>query len=225
MTQASQTLLWVTSNCRQPQNTPCFLNLCVGKQQQLEFVAMVSEVFRHHNSGCHRCPQAQKMLHRELPLYVKPLFHFHVSGVRLQGMSCSEGDFLSKLETIKDRKSRIFFSLLFRKRWITENNVSQQGHLALGREDGGFGALLWTSSGTSEPHEHSRWQSSGSTQEQGHWKALGYGFVVKYPRFTVCISSKSPYGLITREIPLNTAGKYLILGINMAARPIHTAVL
>lgn len=68
MTQASHTLLWVTSNCRQPRNIPHFLNLCLGKQQQLELVAGVFEVFRHHNSGCHRCTQAQKMFHREPPL-------------------------------------------------------------------------------------------------------------------------------------------------------------
>lgn len=157
----------------------------------------------------------------------KLLFHLHVSGTRLQGLSCSGRDSNRvKMRGHKGQKSGIFFPpLLFRRRQITENNASQWGHLTLGRQHGSFEALLWTSSGTSEPHEHSRWQGSRSTHAQGHWKALGYGSVVGYPCMTVCIPSKSPYKLITWEIPLNTAGKYLIPGINMAARPVHTAVL
>lgn len=97
---------------------------------------------------------------------MKLLIHFHVSGTRLQGMSCSEGD-LSKLETIKDQKSGFFFpTILFRKRQITENNVSQQGHQA-GRQDGSFGAFLWTSSDTSEPMSIAGGRAQGPARHRG----------------------------------------------------------
>lgn len=73
----------------------------------------------------------------------KLLFHFHVSGTRLQGMSRSERDSTSKLDAIKDWECGILFPPLpFRKKQITENSVSHQGHLTLGRQDGSLGALL-----------------------------------------------------------------------------------
>lgn len=220
VTQASQTLLWVTSSCRQPQNMLHFLNLCLGRQQQVELVAVVFEVFRHHSraaTGALRLRNCSRSCHCQT---LSPFSREWDT----QGMACREKDSMSKLEAVMDWKKWIyFFPLLFRKRQIAENKASQQGHLR--RQDGSFGALLWSSCGTSEPHEHSRWQGSGSTQAQGHWKPLGYGFVVGYPCITACISSKSPYRLITWEIPLNTVGKHLILGISMAASPVHTAVL
>lgn len=99
---------------------------------------------------------------------MKLLIHFHVSGMRLQGMACSEGDCLSKLETIKDQKSGFFFSIiLFRKSQITENNVSQRGHQTRGRQDGGFEAFLWTSSDTSEPMSIAGGRAQGPARHRG----------------------------------------------------------